>query len=58
MSSLFGKLIIGLINPQLIFTLVKLLLGIIEGAIKTTKTEWDDKTLLPVLEKLKKALGA
>ena len=57
MSNLFGKLVIGLINPDLIISLVKLLLGVVEQAIKTTKTDWDDKNILPIIEKLKKALG-
>lgn len=57
MSSLFGKLIIGLINPELILTVVKLLLGVVSEAVKSTKTDWDDKNILPIIEKLRKALG-
>jgi hypothetical protein len=57
MRSLFGKLVIGLINPDLIISLVKLILGVLEQAIKSTSTDWDDKNILPIVEKLKKALG-
>lgn len=57
MSNLFGKIIIGLINPELIVSLVKLILGVAEQAIRSSKTDWDDNNILPILETLKKALG-
>ena len=48
MQAIIGKLLVNLINPTLIFQVVKLFLGFIREAIKSSKTDWDDKNILPL----------
>lgn len=57
MSSLFGKLFIGLINPEMLLTVIKLMLAVVSEAVKSSETDWDDKNILPIIDKLQKALG-
>lgn len=56
MQSIIAKLFISLVNPAMIGTIVKMLLEVVRQAILSTATEWDDKTVLPFVDKLLKAL--
>lgn len=56
MKSLIAKLLIGMINPELIKSLVGILLSMVEAAVKSTETDWDDKNIMPIVDKLKKSL--
>lgn len=57
MQTLILKMLLALVNPELIVGIAKFGLGFLKQAIVSTKTDWDDKTLLPIVEKLEKALG-
>jgi hypothetical protein len=57
MKAILIRLAISMIRPELIFSLINLSLTAIESAVKSSSTEWDDKAILPIVEKLKKALA-
>lgn len=57
MKSLFAKLLLGLINADLVKSIVLLMVEFVIQAVKSTTTDWDDKVILPILEKLKKSLA-
>ena len=57
MQNLILKALLALVNPDLIVSIVKIFIGFAKQAIISSKTEWDDKAILPIIEKLEKALG-
>lgn len=57
MKDLILKFLMSLLNADLILGFVKLGIDFIEAAIKSSATDWDDKIILPILEKLKEKLG-
>ncbi len=57
MKDVILRLLVSLFRPELVFSLVKTALQVIESAVKSTSTDWDDKNILPIIKKLKQALG-
>ena len=55
-KALILKIIIQIINPDMIVGLVRTAIESIKQAVLSSETKWDDKTILPVIEKLEKAL--
>lgn len=51
------KILVNLIKPELLITLIDLALSLIETAVKTSSTDWDDKNILPIVTKLRGALN-
>lgn len=56
MKDVILRLLIGLIKPELVFSIVNIALQAIKSAVKSSQTDWDDKVILPIIEKLEKAL--
>jgi hypothetical protein len=56
MKGIALRLVVALFKPELVFSLVNLALQMIESAIKSSSTDWDDKNLLPMVQKLRKAM--
>lgn len=57
MKELIAKLLLGLINPELVKSIVLIMVEFLIAAVKSSATDWDDKVILPILEKLKKSLA-
>lgn len=57
MRTILFRLLISMVNADLIKSVVVSALGFLEAAIISSSTDWDDKTLLPVLKKLKDAMS-
>lgn len=57
MKSILFRLLIAVVNPDVIFSIVRLAITALKAAIKSSSTDWDDKAILPILEKLEKALN-
>lgn len=57
MQTLLTKMLLSLVNPELIVGITRLAVSFAKQAIISSKTDWDDKALLPIVEQLEKALG-
>ena len=57
MKGILFRLLMAVLNPEMILSIVRIAISALESAVKSTSTDWDDKLIMPVLEKLKKALG-
>lgn len=45
-----------MVNTEVITSIVKLALSALKAAVKSTSTDWDDKVLLPLIDKVENAL--
>ena len=55
MKVILMRLVVAILNPAMIGSIVNIALASLEAAIKSSSTDWDDKNLLPILNKLKNA---
>ena len=57
MKEILLRLVFAMVNSDVIYSIVRLAIVALKSAIKSSSTDWDDKTILPIIEKLEKTLG-
>lgn len=57
MKAILFRLLMAILNQEMIVSIVRIAISALESAVKSSSTEWDDKIILPILEKLKKGFG-
>lgn len=57
MKTILFRLLIAVLRPELVISILKMALELIESAVVSSSTDWDDKTILPIIKRLRGALG-
>ena len=57
MNQIVLRLIMAMVNSDVIVSIVKIALNALKAAVKSSSTDWDDKILLPIIEKVQKTMG-